>query len=350
MWGSARTARIPGTMESCIVFVTRDRPITALANLLLLSRSGIPIIVLDNSRKVSLRREIQASHHFSQVWYHGSLEQARLLESTFRFIPSVYNYIGPLGAGYWNTGHIRNYAILLCNILRVQKVFFIDDDIAVRDPRILKLASEMLDHVDFIGVRFNGVPDQSVIGHIQMKIGDSDCFEFPSGGLLGFDLASVTEPVLNYYNEDWMWVLMHRHSSYAMIPRAALHKPQGDTRNAPERAIWQEIGEIMFDGVWNAAVTRDFSRLINDEEWDAVVKEKIVWIENIIEQCRLREERFGEEIGIRVLRHISTMSASLLTAIFSQYYMEKPKWNRILKASSRLTMKRNMQELNSRRY
>lgn len=318
---------------------------TALSNLRLLSHGRTFIIILDNSRWSKFGKSIRSLSGFSGVLYHGPRQQSVVMDTLARFGRSVSTFTGPLGATYWNTGLVRNYAILLSKVIGFRKVLFVDDDVSVKDLELLRAAFRMLERVDFVGARIGGLADQSIIGHIGLKQGDAELSEFVSGGFMGLRLGSVMEPFLNYYNEDWIWVLMHKSASYAMTPAKVVHQTfHSLQRNGSNRAIRQEMGEMLLEGVWNAAPSRNFSLLTDEKAWKQVIADRVFWIEDIAKKCRQQNDRIGIAIATALLRHASTISPSLLAAIFEQYFAVLPEWRSILKATSRLAIPKKMKQ------
>src|SRR6267143_937110 len=333
------------SLDTCVIFLTRDRPVTALSNLRQLARCDTFKIVLDNSRRSNFGKSIRSLSRFSDVLYNGPRQQSVVMNAFARFGSSVPTFTAPLGATYWNTGFVRNYALLLSEVIGFQKVLFVDDDVSVKDPKLLQAAFRILEHVDFVGARIGGLADQSIIGHIGLRQSDPELSEFVSGGFMGLRLGSVMEPFLNYYNEDWIWVLMHREASYAMTPAKVVHQTYHSLlRNGSNRAIRQEMGEMLLEGVWNAAPSRNFSLLTNEKAWIQVIADRVLWIEDIAKKCRQQQDRIGIAIATALLRHVSTISPSLLTAIFEQYFAVLPEWRRILKAASRLAIPQKMKQ------
>ena len=327
------------------MFLTRDRPVTALSNLRLLSQGRTFIIVIDNSRRSNSEKLTRSLSGSSDVLYHGPKQQSVVMDNLARSGLSVSTFTGPLGAAYWNTGLVRNYEIMLSKVIGFQKVVFVDDDVSIKNPELLRATFRMLEHVDFVGARIGGLADQSIIGHVGLRQGDPELPEFVSGGFMGFRLESVMEPFMNYYNEDWIWILMHKTASYAMTPAKIIHQTfHSMVRNGSNRAIRQEMGEMLLEGVWNVAPSRNLPLLTVRSVWKRVIADRVFWIHDIAEKCRQQNDRVGVAIATALLRHASTISPSLLAAIFEQYFALLPKWRSILKATSRLAIPKKVKK------
>ena len=180
-------------------------------------------------------------------------------------------------------GYTRNYAIILAKVLGFERVLFMDDDIIIEDNSPVYEMFDLLNNADFVSAEIKGMPDLSVVDFIMQKVG-LEPYRFMSGGFLAFNLNSVAEYFLNYYNEDWIWLFMHRPEAKLVKYGEVYQLPYDPFENAIEKALHQEFGEILVEGVKRYIEIENKSNtlLLNKDFWDEIVKMRANLIKDIM--------------------------------------------------------------------
>jgi glycosyltransferase involved in cell wall biosynthesis len=268
--------------QKCITLFTKNRPEILSKTLPQLTNADLSVIVLDDSTNTETKRIVDnIAKKWNNIYYHGRPEQKELLQKFTKLVSDLDYFIKPLGTNGWTLGYVRNYAIILAKTLDFERVLFMDDDIIIKDVNIIKEMMKLLDNADFVGAKISGMPDDSVVGYIMRELGMKP-YEFLSGGFLAFNLDSVSECFLNYYNEDWIWLFLHK-PKVKLVKYGEVHQlPFNPFENAVERALQQEFGEILVDGVKKAIESKNNAALTDVPFWNRIVEKRSYLIKDLI--------------------------------------------------------------------
>ena len=318
--------------EGCVIAFTKDRTETLEDALNQLTNLDTQVIVLDDSTTHQTAGLFRTHAGWKDFIYHGKRDQEDFIEGLGELKIDVEPFIITLGLEGWHLGYVRNYALILARRLGFKKVLFMDDDIIVKDDSLVEDIIANLDRVDFVGARVTGMPDDSVLGHIERKLGHRNDFRyyFLSGGFLACKLDSVTEFFLNDYNEDWIWLLLHG-STRKYLRYGEVYQIKFDPfEDAIGDALREEFGGILFEGVGLAAKKGDFSLLTQDDFWNVVIRE---CSQHISEIRRLSEEKrmnVGMKVCSALLEYHHRVRASDFVQILDHYNQKRTKWLSLL--------------------
>ena len=239
------------------------------------------IVIIDDSiskKNRQLNKCIVNKYSKNSTFYFGLQEEKLLikqLDGRFGVSKEILNcYLRPLGSKNWDLGAIRNYALLLTNIIGMANatVVMIDDDVELI-PQTAQNKNELLvdmikiikrNNLAFVGGNLIGDQDTSTLEKVCLqwnKFTKKVYFKLSkrqipiSGGLIIFSSYWASRiPFPRLYNEDWIWLqscsifggqiikskIQARHFNMASI-------------NPNKETLYRElIGEIFFDG-WNWA-------------------------------------------------------------------------------------------------
>lgn len=315
--------------DGCMIIFTKDRPSILSKTIQNLLDIEINVIILDDSTSQETKNVVYSiCDKASSISYHGKDEQ----KTIFQHIKNLYlrEFIKPLGTNGWNLGFNRNYAIILSKVLRYKKVLFMDEDINIKDTDIIGTVMGKLNDADFVSAKISGMTDDSVVGHMMRTCG-VDVYEFLSGGFLAFNLDAVYNYFLNYYNEDLIWLFLHEPKSKIIKYGEVYQILQDPFENAVKRALDQEFGEILADGVHVALNRGDFSLLMHKTFWDAILGGRTVEIERLMELCKGKNlESIAIDVCRLLLDYHFKVSSDTFCNVFIDYFNKRKKWLSVL--------------------
>jgi hypothetical protein len=301
------------------------------------------IVIIDDSILEDNRKANQclvAKSSKNNIFYFG-LQEERFLISQLKACSGVSQeilncYLRPLGGKNWDLGAIRNYALLLVNIIGMTNatVVMIDDDVKLvslpsRSKNKNKSLKEMINVVEqnrlaLVGGRLKGDPDASTIERVCLhwgKLTKNFYFKLPnreipiSGGLMAFSSYWASRiPFPRLYNEDWIWLRYCSMFGGRIVKSKVQAQHVNVTQiNTNEETLYKElIGEIFFDG-WNWAYrnykTRQYCYRIlqNNKYWLDVLAGQLRFIN------RTRVNFLKSKIGL--LKHHSLPSQFISTKL-----------------------------------
>lgn len=187
-----------------------------------------------------------------------------------------------LGDVTWNLGIARNFALDHSISLGYEKVLFIDDDISNIDHRKINEGFSVLNKDSFVSCILKGVEDNSIIGHIAKHVGvidDGD--KMLSGGFLFFSPPSISNRFFNVYNEDWILQLLEKQKKKIILPYSVYHNIDQDVNWTLDQAIFQELGELVVEGL----LENENALFMNNLFWDAIIENRVKFIQEIKEEA-----------------------------------------------------------------
>jgi hypothetical protein len=161
------------------------------------------------------------------------------------------------------------------------RIFFMDDDIRISLSQ-LEYAGRLLSKYALAGFRSTDFPDKSVIGHIESARRLSKLSQrmdrlyredvFISGNALAVNLNEVEDHFPDIYNEDWLFMFN------SLKRRQAISA--GEARQTPYNFLWagravkEEFGETIADGLYDACANGRTSHLATTRYWDDVIHQR----------------------------------------------------------------------------
>lgn len=197
--------------------------------------------------------------------------------------------------GSWDLPEKRNLAIALAVQLGISKILLVDDDVCGITRDTLDGLAAALDQFAIAGITIGGFPDHSVFDHARDLRGGA-----PGPFLSGACLAVNTMRALPYfppiYNEDWLAVSPHlRARRVAVMAGDVYHSPY-DPFNDGDRATFQEFGEVVLYGVFDATLRGAHGDCFRTCHWRSILNWRRETIKDL--QATLRHSD-----ACRVLQH-----------------------------------------------
>lgn len=283
----------------------------------------VPVIVLDDSPGEDTRDWVKAN--FPWLSYHGREEQRSLLARAS--LRDLEHFLSPLGESTWQLGYCRNYAVVLARLSGIARILMLDDDIVIEDPSFCARMLGLLDRFDAVGSRTLGMPDDSVIGHLQRVIG-WDSNSFISGQCMAIRVPAVEYSFPNIYNEDWIFALLQSTAGSIARYSGVIQLEYDPFAGMLEKALFQEFGEVLCDGLACAiAVHGDKSLLTTDDFWRLSCmkrRDELVELTKALE-TRGTEERWGSTLRGLLAFH-DKLDAKEVRAYFVGYAARLPAW------------------------
>jgi hypothetical protein len=143
----------------------------------------------------------------------------------------------------------RNVGLVLARMLGWRRIFFLDDDIRDINPDGVHSTVSMLGSFPTAGMRVSRFPDNSAVCHAHRITGGLQDV-FITGAALAVDGQQNTGFFPDIYNEDWLFfydpVAGGKLGSSGHEVTQLRYDPFAD----PDRAAWQEFGDILAEGLY----------------------------------------------------------------------------------------------------
>ncbi|MCK5614771.1 hypothetical protein KAR91_73600 [Candidatus Pacearchaeota archaeon] len=174
----------------------------------------------------------------------------------------------------WDLPLKRNYAVYFSIKKGFKKILLVDDDIININSSTIETGSFLLDKYTAVGSFIENYPDTSVVGHIQLKQGvDLKCFL--SGSFLFVSPHKINSFFPKIYNEDWVFmtplILNSEICSVGEIKQKAY-----DPFSSPEKAIFQEFGEVIAEGLFALLNKSAFNFRYDNDAWEEIIENRKV--------------------------------------------------------------------------
>jgi hypothetical protein len=138
---------------------------------------------------------------------------------------------------------------LLARLHGWNKIAFVDDDVVLTQTSSLGRLAGQLDQHQVAGMLVRKYPDNSVVCHARRLAGlDQDVFV--TGAVLGVHCNSLPLCFFpNIYNEDWFFFA--KEAAARKLPCVGQARQiEYDPFASPERARWEEFGDLLGEGMY----------------------------------------------------------------------------------------------------
>ena len=125
--------------------------------------------------------------------------------SVVRELRSQSNPVFGLSDKHWDLPLKRNYALWHAYKNRFHRILLLDDDIRELNADRLWAGTKALSRWGIVGFFVDPFPDTSVIGHVELSVGES-VRPFLSGSCLFCKLIDRLDFFPQIYNEDWIFM------------------------------------------------------------------------------------------------------------------------------------------------
>lgn len=314
--------------QNCLVALfSKDRPDRLLKTLPHLKNIPYNVVLIDDSSSIDNRVAIRKLCHEFNLKYHGITEQhecIRQIEAA-----TLGKFITRLGDKAWSLGYNRNYSIIFGLFSGARKLIFMDDDVLV-NPELFGTVFEALSKQPFVGVEITLMPDHSVLGHLY-RAGGELLPQYVSGTFLGVDLERVSHYFLNIYNEDWIWLFLQNDGK--PIPKIGTVKQlqYGPFENWESKILFQEYGEILWNGLHYSTVPLKRDSLLTPGFWDNILdirRKEIKSVDSLALPDHLKAT--AKVIQKTLFDFHRTLSSKGFAQTFQHYFELLDKWRSLL--------------------
>jgi len=277
------------------------------------------INIIDDSNDTKIIQENTAiSQMFDSKTYLG---RAEFLEF-YNLKGNPYSSKQYLGDETWNLGIARNFALDYSIHNQYNKVLFIDDDISDIEQEFINEGFAMLAEDNFVSCNIGGVEDNSIIGHIskQLKIIE-DNPKMLSGGFLFLTPSSIKHRFYNVYNEDWIMQFLEQDKERKCLTFSVKHNVDKDKNWGISQVFFQEIGEIIVDGL---IISKD-ALLMDSTFWDIIIKDRVGYIELLKEHAWQANEKQYYEICSKLCIWLNQINGQSILETIKQNRYDRAK-------------------------
>jgi hypothetical protein len=193
----------------------------------------------------------------------------------------------------------RNIGLLLARMMGWQRIFFLDDDIRDLYSSDLREVAMMLGPCDAVGMRATDFPDNSVVCHGNRVTGGYQDI-FVSGSVLAVYCANAVAFFPEVYNEDWFFfyhtAAARRLGRYGRDATQLRYDPFAD----PQRAVGQEFGDIMAEGLYGLLHQRAGLASATAGYWQAFLDARMSFLDDVRSRAGLINPDLGQRIASSV--------------------------------------------------
>ena len=227
------------------------------------------------------------------------------------------------GTPFWQGTDLsakRNAAILLCHYTGWDRVFFLDDDVAIDNSDHVRTAADLLDEYAVTGLTVDGFPDTSVTGHAYRRIGGPPK-KFLAGGALMVAPRRRKSFFPEIYNDEWLYML-DRSSFPALALTGSAIQDEYDPFDDPDRASGQEFGEVIALGLHFGVRDGIAPHELDREFWRAFLSTKHRFLEDLQQAYQDRADVDSDCDRILASIESALQTVSLITPSFCVAYLD----------------------------
>lgn len=309
--------------NNAIFIFTKDRSQSLRNALNSIKDIGINKYIIDDSiGSINKNYNKQLSETEHNTFYIGQKECNSFFSDNYICNIDNISFLNNLGSYQWNLGYVRNFALIYSKYNNFNKVMFMDDDIEISGNDLVYDSFSLLDNCDFVGAFIKGMIDDSIIGHILNKLDIKDTDErMLSGGFLFFDPSAVEIPFVNFYNEDWIWLIFQLKTGKKSIQKGEVYqKKYNPFLNYKEKILFQEKGEIMVDALFRLYKIGNFELLTKHYFWGNILTERKNYLNFIYNISIRKNEILYAEIIKWVISNYSRFSSNLFRHSFDNFF------------------------------
>jgi hypothetical protein len=231
----------------------------------------------------------------------------------------------------------RNLAVLLARLLGWSRVLLLDDDITSLDARRVRAACRVLGAPHrAVGFKVGDHPDNSVVCHGVRAAGYPQD-TFVGGSALLIDTASVLPFFPATYNEDLCFLcplLVGRRVAQGGYARQLPY----DAFDAPGRAIGQEFGDLLAEGLLSLVHLGAWSSKADASFWNAQMRGRRALIRRVADTMAASASH-GRAVTSALegaASRLETISPSACTTFIEDWLADAANWEDRVKALPRV--------------
>jgi hypothetical protein len=191
----------------------------------------------------------------------------------------------------------RNVGLAIARMLQWKRIFFLDDDISF-SPIALRNTVSMLDEYSSVGMKVGHFPDNSVVCHAHRETGGPQDV-LVSGSALAVDCTAPLAFFPDIYNEDWFFFYSNAADRELKFSGYLAQQIAYDPFENPERAEWQEFGDVLAEGMY-ALLDRGQEQAVGGDYW----KQFLAARDNFHEAILTRIERARPKLQKKISQSV----------------------------------------------
>lgn len=307
--------------DQAIFIFTKDRPLVLKKTLACLRGVNQMVFLIDDSLSDE-NRHINQSLLSDSQFYLGKQEFDDFLRSVQIDLSAFSFLLCAPGSNGWSLGFMRNFAMLYARHKKFIRILFMDDDIMLEHPNIIKTTLQSLDIYKLVGAEITGLVDDSILGHIATGMNIHNIRTL-SGGFMAFNPLKTSNYFLNNYNEDWIWIFLEAADHEVLMTGQVSQALADPMKHWEEKIMFQEFGEIILDGVIETLKTEQKEQiLISIAFWTRMLEERIQYLGELHESATRTKDANQTSILDSVLTHFD-FKASTFSTLFIEYFSNK---------------------------
>lgn len=202
----------------------------------------------------------------------------------------------------WDLSLKRNFALWYSRNKTYERVLLVDDDIRGLTQAKLNLGSKYLEKYVIAGCFVDDFPDTSVVGHLELMCGANE-YMFLSGSFLFINVIKARGFFPNIYNEDWLFMLDHI-LDHSICSFGTIQQLSYNPFNNNIRALFQEFGDIISDGLYQLISTEKYDLRYNYCTWKEIITERRQLLE-------LLKKHFSQPVYQQLINTIINVSVTI---------------------------------------
>ena len=258
------------------------------------------------------------------------LRQLLFQESEFfsvvRELRSQSNPVFGLSDEHWDLPLKRNYALWHAYKNRFHRILLLDDDIRELNADRLRAGTNALSRWSIVGFFVDPFPDTSVIGHVELSVGES-VRPFLSGSCLFVQTDRPVGFFPQIYNEDWIFMAPEIAKGHVLSLGSVEQEPY-DPFCDDSLSSFQEPGEIIADGLFALLAVSDYDRRLELPVWGDFLSLRRSWLRNLAGLVQDQPQRTAVD---KALEKCGTISANDCVDYIKDWEYDRLQWNRALR-------------------
>jgi len=249
----------------------------------------------------------------ASAWKGRAVQQLRFRDhapslSVMQSLRSAANPLFTTPAATWDLPLKRNYALWHARENGFREILLVDDDIRGLDNALFTAGATALEKWMVAGVFIDDFPDTSVIGHVELAVGER-VIPFLSGSCLFIrsDVPFGFFPQI--YNEDWIFMLPHMEGGNICSLGSIRQEPY-DPFGESSRPVFQEPGEIIADGLFALLACGRYADRLHQATWAAILSKRREWLTVLAERARNRLHRAAVEAARAQCQRITALDCT----------------------------------------
>jgi hypothetical protein len=311
-----------------VAVFTKDRIHHLYKTLPRLPTNDYDFILLDDSTIAKCQIEAKKLCEKYGLIYHGSNEQKKFIKQIKS--PLISKFVINFSVPEWTLGYARNYAFLFGRNVGKNKMLMMDDDIILKAPNDIDKIFHCIKDFQYAGARINRMPDDSIVGHTYRAGGEIQK-RYVSASFLAFDMDKISNYFLNVYNEDWIWLFLETDGKEVETVVDVFHMTYNPFENAERKALFQEKGEILWEGTYLSPINKRKETLVNPTFWKEILEHRKKQVEyfNLL-QIPKEVLPIAQQLNKVLLNYIQTLQPNYFAEFFQNYFNSRDDWRILL--------------------